>query len=119
LSDDTKEIQHTKCSDCGLVIAPGESHLVIDGKAYCEPCVKKGREKPTLETKMAESELRAKHPILKYFSHAHLPEKLAAVSQPWCDLAWKVAAELPDGAEKATALRKLLEGKDAAVRTLV
>ncbi len=55
--------------------------------------------------------------IFKYFKYDHLPEKLQAVSKPWGELAEKVINELPDNAERATALRKLLEGKDAAVRS--
>lgn len=49
--------------------------------------------------------------ILKYFK----PE-LAEVSKRFAELAHWLAATLPRGAERATALRKLLEGKDAAVR---
>lgn len=55
-------------------------------------------------------------PILKYFEYAHLPEKLKAVSAPICELALKLDAELPDGAEKSAGLRKLLEAKDCLVR---
>jgi len=54
--------------------------------------------------------------IMEYFEYAHLPEKLQAASKPFCDLAAHLDATLPDGAEKATALRKLLEAKDAGVR---
>ena len=54
--------------------------------------------------------------ILKYFKYEHLPEKLQAVSKPFCELA-EVVDKLPgDPREKAVALRKLLESKDAAVR---
>jgi hypothetical protein len=55
-------------------------------------------------------------PILRYFVYDHLPEKLQAVSAPFCDLAVYIEDNLPKGAEKSTALRKLLEAKDAAVR---
>lgn len=58
-------------------------------------------------------------PILQFFEHAHLPEKLAQVSQPFGDLARRVATELPNNAERAVALRKLLEAKDAAVRAVM
>lgn len=54
--------------------------------------------------------------IMQYFEYAHLPEKLQNASKPFCDLAAHLDATLPDGAEKATALRKLLEAKDAGVR---
>jgi len=61
-------------------------------------------------------ELVERYPILNFFQYGHLPEHLAVVSVPWHTLAWKVAKNLPDNAEKSVALRKLLEGKDAAVR---
>jgi hypothetical protein len=54
--------------------------------------------------------------ILRYFEHEHLPEHLAAVSRPFCELAHALAAGGLDGAELTVALRKLLEAKDAAVR---
>lgn len=55
-------------------------------------------------------------PILRYFAYAHLPEKLQDVSHSFCDLAEHMEDMLPAGPEKSTALRKLLEAKDAAVR---
>ena len=56
------------------------------------------------------------YPILAYFEYHHLPERLAAVSQPFCLLAQTIAETLPPCAETSVALRKLLESKDAAVR---
>lgn len=55
-------------------------------------------------------------PIMRYFEFSHLPEKLQAVSRPIGELAQKMEAELPDGAEKSAGLRKLLEAKDCLVR---
>lgn len=55
-------------------------------------------------------------PILKHFEFEHLPERLKVVSRPICDLAKQMDETLPDGAEKSTGLRKLLEAKDAFVR---
>lgn len=55
-------------------------------------------------------------PILKFFAWQHLPEKLRAVSQPFGELAQRLVDTLPRSAERTVALRKLLEGKDAAVR---
>lgn len=55
-------------------------------------------------------------PILRYFTYDHLPVELARVSHPFCQLACSLDDHLPDGPEKSTALRKLLEAKDAAVR---
>lgn len=54
--------------------------------------------------------------LLVFFDYAHLPVTLAAISKPFHDLAYQVAKELPDNAEKTVALRKLLEAKDCAVR---
>ena len=50
--------------------------------------------------------------ILKYFEFAHLQE----VSKPIGELARDMDDILPDGAEKAAGLRKLLEAKDCLVR---
>lgn len=55
-------------------------------------------------------------PILRYFKTGHLPPELAMVSLRFEALADWVAANLPGSAEQSTALRKLLEAKDAAVR---
>lgn len=57
------------------------------------------------------------NPIIRFFAYAHLPEgPMRDTSQKFCELAQHVDAFLPDSAEKSVALRKLLEGKDAAVR---
>ena len=56
-------------------------------------------------------------PILRYFEYAHLPENLQFVSRNFKEFAWAMEDALPDGPEKSTALRKLLEAKDAAVRS--
>lgn len=66
----------------------------------------------------AEEQLEAQiaqEPILKFFTYKHLPAHLQMISRPWCVLALQVLA-LPRSAERTVALRKLLEGKDAAVR---
>lgn len=55
-------------------------------------------------------------PILKFFAYVHLPERLAKVSRPFSELAEHIYYTQPAGAERSTALRKLLEAKDAAVR---
>lgn len=57
--------------------------------------------------------------VLKFFAYQHLPEKLQAVSKPFCDLAKEVAERAPDNQETTVALRKLLEAKDAAVRAVL
>ncbi len=56
-------------------------------------------------------------PILRYFAVEHLPEgPLRDTSAKFAALAADVYETLPSGPEKSTALRKLLEAKDAAVR---
>ena len=55
-------------------------------------------------------------PILRYFTYAHLQDSLQEVSRPFCELAELLEKTLPRNPEKSTALRKLLEAKDAAVR---
>lgn len=57
--------------------------------------------------------------ILQFFSYEHLPEKLQAVSKPFCDLAKDMTAMLEDNPEKVKMLDKLLEAKDAAVRSRI
>jgi len=66
------------------------------------------------------TESAGRHPattgLLRHFTYAHLPEHLQAVSRACGDLAQAMAAELPDGPELTTGLRKLLEAKDCFVR---
>ncbi|MEY4428614.1 MAG: Erwinia phage vB EamM Alexandra [Pseudomonadota bacterium] len=54
--------------------------------------------------------------ILRYFNCGHLPEYLQEIAEPFFMTAEFLDQELPGGAEKATALRKLLEAKDCAIR---
>lgn len=55
--------------------------------------------------------------ILEWFTYQHLPTgPMQETSKLFYDIAFALEATLPPGAEKAVALRKLLEGKDAAVR---
>lgn len=53
--------------------------------------------------------------ILRYFTYAHLPSRLQDISRPFAELA-EVLANGAQNAETTTALRKLLEAKDCAVR---
>ena len=57
--------------------------------------------------------------ILQFFAYEHLPPHLQAVSKPFGELAKTIVETLPRNPERTVALRKLLEGKDAAVRALV
>jgi len=58
-------------------------------------------------------------PMLQFFVFDHLPEALKAISQPFSVLAQKIVQDLPRNPERTAALRKLLEAKDCAVRTLI
>lgn len=57
--------------------------------------------------------------MLKWFEYGHLPESLKEVSKPFFDLAIGVCSLCEPGPERTVALRKLLEAKDAAVRSKV
>lgn len=57
--------------------------------------------------------------LLQFFEFSHLPEHLQEVSRPFGELAQHLADTLPANPETTTALRKLLEAKDCAVRSLV
>ena len=59
------------------------------------------------------------HSLIQFFAFEHLPDHLKAISQPFGELARKMDEILPDGAEKTVALRKLLESKDCAVRSVL
>lgn len=58
-------------------------------------------------------------PIMQFFAFAHLPTHLQTVSRPFGELAQQLVDTLPRNPERTVALRKLLEGKDAAVRALL
>lgn len=57
--------------------------------------------------------------IMQFFAYAHLPSHIQEASAPFGELAEKVHATLPRNPERTVALRKLLEAKDAAVRSLL
>lgn len=57
--------------------------------------------------------------LLQFFEYGHLPSHLRTVSQPFCELAQTIVDKLPKNPERTTALRKLLEAKDCAVRAVL
>lgn len=57
--------------------------------------------------------------MMRWFSFDHLPQELQGVSSIFGRAAEEVDRVLPESAEKTVALRKLLEGKDAAVRAKI
>lgn len=65
---------------------------------------------------MADEQPRPPSPLLRYFEYAHLPKRLQPTSKIFADAAGALEDLLPAGPEKTTALRKLLESKDCAVR---
>lgn len=54
---------------------------------------------------------------MQFFKYDHLPEDKQAASKPFAELAKHLDDTLPNNPEKTTALRKLLESKDCAVRS--
>jgi hypothetical protein len=67
---------------------------------------------------LAQAILHESHgePIAQFFAYNHLPPQLQEISQPFARLAIEVIRNIPRNPERSVALRKLLEGKDAAVR---
>jgi hypothetical protein len=55
--------------------------------------------------------------VMQFFAYAHLPPALAEISAPFGELAAKILNTLPANPERTKALDRLLEAKDAAVRT--
>jgi hypothetical protein len=66
-------------------------------------------------TEFTEEEIKADQ-ILQFFHYSHLPEKLQSRSKPFCEMARNIIDTTPRNAERSTALRKLLEAKDCAIR---
>ena len=57
--------------------------------------------------------------MLQFFKYEHLPTHLRNASKPFCDLAETIVQTLPSNPERTVALRKLLEAKDCAVRSIL
>jgi len=54
--------------------------------------------------------------IMQFFAYEHLPPERQEVSKWYGEQAKRIVAGRPDNPERAVALRKLLEAKDADVR---
>jgi hypothetical protein len=54
--------------------------------------------------------------LLQFFAYSHLKPELQEFSKPFGELASSLVVMLPRNPERTTALRKLLEAKDCAVR---
>jgi len=59
------------------------------------------------------------HYLMQFFKYDHLPEHLKKISKPFADMAQNIVDTLPSNPESTTALRKLLEAKDCAVRSVL
>lgn len=58
--------------------------------------------------------------VMKYFKFDHLPAgPLREMSAQFCQLANNLVNSAPRNPERSVALRKLLEAKDAAVRSVI
>lgn len=58
-------------------------------------------------------------PMLQFFSFGHLPEHLQSISAIFWNAACSLVALAPKNPERTAGLRKLLEAKDCAVRSLI
>ncbi len=68
---------------------------------------------------MPTDQVNKENPIMQYFAYAHLPAPLKNVSMVLAHTAKLLNEQLPDGPEKSTALRKMLEAKDCFVRSAI
>lgn len=69
---------------------------------------------------MMHSKYTEPHYLLQFFKYEDLPEKLKKISKSFTELAHIVDIQSADNnPEKEMALRKLLESKDCAVRSLL
>jgi len=58
------------------------------------------------------------HYLMQFFTWQHLPPHLQLTSKIFAEVAEKIL-DLPDNPERTVALRKLLEAKDCAVRSVL
>jgi hypothetical protein len=72
-------------------------------------------EEPMADVKKAREETG--EPMLQWFEYEHLPEHLQKRSKSFAALACEIAYDYPRNPERTVALRKLLEAKDAGVRS--
>jgi hypothetical protein len=75
--------------------------------------------RPELADQLREGAPMPVDRMLQFFAYAHLPMHLQEASKPFCELAEEIATKFPMNPERTVTLRKLLEAKDAAVRTLL
>jgi hypothetical protein len=81
--------------------------------------IKAMKEKVEAVERTQQAGKAVQEPLMQFFRYAHLPAQLQTGSRPFCDLAVHLEATYPRNPERTVALRKLLEAKDAAVRSLL
>lgn len=66
-------------------------------------------------------EAKSRETIMQFFAYDHLPPHLQAISKPFAELAVAIVLDnnISRNPERTTALRKLLESKDCAVRASI
>jgi len=64
-------------------------------------------------------EEKKEHYLLQFFKYKHLPEHLQNTSRIFHEVAIFINGNTLDNPEKTTALRKLLEAKECAVRAVL
>lgn len=74
------------------------------------------KDSPQIKGQVSTPPTTEVEPLLQFFAWEHLPVELQTVSAPFGVLANQLAKTLPRNPERTTALRKLLEAKDCAVR---
>jgi hypothetical protein len=57
--------------------------------------------------------------LLQFFEYTHLPINLQEISKVYYQVAHWMAVTLPENAESTVSMRKLLEAKDSAVRSVL
>lgn len=103
----------------------GDEYLLEHRAKFRRPTTMNDDEKetdPKLTPAPPVSYVPSPDPLMQFFTYAHLPDHLASVSRPFCELAKQMTdpvTGLPRNAERTVMLRKLLEAKDCAVRALV
>ncbi len=109
-----------KCTKCGefksLLSFWTQPRGQLGRRAECSICSVKAER---LRRKMKMVDNTTIDGLLQFFEYKHLPEHLQESSKPFCELAHKIAETYPQNPERTVALRKLLEAKDAGVRSLL
>lgn len=57
-------------------------------------------------------------PLLQFFEYSDLPADRQVISQPFAALAHQIASVLPRNPERTTAIRRILEARDCAIRAM-